>query len=173
MKKFFYNNDSLNPKDNDLKAPSLKSEDVILNNKTKNDSLDEKKKIKKIKKIKFLENALFLSEFVWSDDNLNFFPEEDEEEKNEIIVEEKEITYLEKQNNFFKEYKNIAKKIPYEIAFTQEIEIDSSTNKMCKSLSSIETSDHDKIFPKNNKKEIELLKNKDKLSLLFNKDKNN
>ncbi|CRH75772.1 Uncharacterised protein [Chlamydia trachomatis] len=62
--------------------------------------------------------------------------------------------------------------MPYDIVFTQEIEVEAN-NKICKSLSSIETSDHDKILPKNNKKEIELLKNKEKLYLLFQKENSN
>ncbi|MDE7100030.1 MAG: hypothetical protein K2N99_02260, partial [Malacoplasma sp.] len=78
--------------------------------------------------------------------------------------EEKDLTYFEKQNLFFKSTRNMAKKIPYKIAFTQEIE--SENNKISKSLFSPETKDYDKIVPKN-KKGIELISDKEKLHDLF------
>ncbi len=100
---------------------------------------------------------------------LNFVILEDDEnysdiEENKINSDEKDLSYFEKQNLFFKSTRNMAKKIPYKIAFTQEI--DFQNNKISKSLSSIETKDYDKIVPKN-KKGIELIPNKEKIDDLF------
>lgn len=173
MKKFFYNSDSSNFKNNTTTVINSHDEKTVSNKADVDDSnlLISKKKQKKLSKRKLFENAFFLSEFVFSNENQKTLLE-DEIEKELIDEKNEEIPYLEKQNNFFKEYKNIAKKMPYDIVFTQEIETEAN-NKICKSLSSIETSDHDKILPKNNKKEIELLKNKEKLFLLFQKENSN
>ncbi|MDE6893810.1 MAG: hypothetical protein K2J02_00350 [Malacoplasma sp.] len=119
-------------------------------NNSKPNQIKTKKEKKKFKKGTILN-------FVILEDDENYHESDD-------TSEEKDLTYFEKQNLFFKSTRNMAKKIPYKIAFTQEIE--SENNKICKSLFSPETKDHDKIVPKN-KKGIELISDKEKLHDLF------
>lgn len=78
---------------------------------------------------------------------------------------ERESSYFEKQNSFFKENRNIAKKIPIELAFKQDFE--QNGLKMDKSFFATETSDYDKITPKKDNKEVEIIGDKDLLDELF------
>ena len=84
---------------------------------------------------------------------------------------ERELSYFEKQNLFFKENRNNAKKIPIELAFKQIFE--ENGIKLNKSFYSTETNDYDKITPKSKKdnKEIEILNDKDLLEDLFKRNK--
>lgn len=79
------------------------------------------------------------------------------------------LNYYEKQRAFFIENKNKAKKIPYNISFTQEIDLN---EKWSKKLVQIETDDKEGILPLASKKGIEKLKNKRKIDDLFLKDTN-
>ncbi|MDE5767195.1 MAG: hypothetical protein K2H56_01460 [Malacoplasma sp.] len=142
MKNFFASLSQLN-KDNNKEIESE------VNN-TKPNQIKTKEEKKKFKKGTILN-------FVILEDNENYHESDD-------TSEEKDLTYFEKQNLFFKSTRNMAKKIPYKIAFTQEIE--SENNKISKSLFSPETKDYDKIVPKN-KKGIELISDKEKLHDLF------
>lgn len=137
----------------------------LKNNSELNKEIDLEKKYSKLEKNKkekkkFKKNNIL--NFTILEDQENYL----ENDENKVNSDEKNLTYFEKQNLFFKTTKNMAKKIPYKIAFTQEIEYED--NEIFKSLTSFETKDYDKISPKN-KKGIELISDKEKLHDLFTK----
>lgn len=143
-----------------------KDQNNLMNNvENKHKHFFASKKQNKINRKQLMENAVFLSELLLMDEKVSLVEEEDEKQLNEVKKED--LSYLEKQNQFFKDFRNIPKKMPSEIAFTQEVEFNNK-DKIEKNLSIIETNDYDKVSPKNKKKEVEILTNKNQLSLLFN-----
>lgn len=75
--------------------------------------------------------------------------------------------YYIKQQKFFTQNKNKSKKIPYEISFTFELDLEKKENKK---LTLIETDDKDVICPSISNRNIERIKNRKKIDDLFIKE---
>lgn len=77
------------------------------------------------------------------------------------------LNYFEKQTQFFEENKNKLKKVPNNIVYTQEIDMN---KKESRKLTLKETEDKDSINPNPSKRTVEKLKKKRKIDDLFLKD---